>query len=75
MKKLELNEYIINFNEIKPKLDELGEDLTVDEILINNCNCSNIVLNKTIKYLKNLGFKVTVESKGVSTLNRLYGRK
>ena len=75
MKNLELNEYITNFNEIKPKLDELSEDLIINEVVINNNGCSNAILNKTVKYLKNLGFQVTIESKGVATLNRLYGIK
>lgn len=53
MFKLELNEYIEKFKEIKPLLDQLGEDINIEEVLIVNDGCNLKLVNKIEKYLQN----------------------
>jgi len=70
---IEVNEYISKLSEIKPQLDQLLEDLNLEEIIILNDGCSNKLVNRIVKYIKNHDVVAIVESKGASALNRIYG--
>lgn len=72
LKQIEVNQYIEKLSDIKAHLDEIGQSL-VTEVTILNDGCSNKVVNRIVQYLENLDIQVTVESKGVNALNRLYG--
>jgi len=60
---LELNEYIEKFSEIKPKLDEIGEQIRIEEVHIINDNCDEWLLGKCIGYLENFDITVTWRNK------------
>lgn len=73
MNTIKLNDYIEKFSEIKPQLDALLDNLTTQTVVIENDGCSNRVIAEVVKYLQRHGVQVTVESKGASALNRIFG--
>ncbi len=71
MKTIEVNEYIEKFSEIKPQLDLLLESINVTELTVINDGCSNKLVDKIVKYVKDHDVVCIVESKGKGSANRL----
>lgn len=56
---LKLNEYIEKMHEIKPHLDQLGSDISLETIIILNNGCKPKLVAKIGDYLK--GFDLIIE--------------
>ena len=57
-KKVELNEYIEKFSEIKPQLEQIIENINNKRVLVVNDGCSDYVVRKVVGYLENHGIIV-----------------
>lgn len=60
---VELNEYIERFNEIKPHLDAICENIFIERVHVENDGCDQWLQRKVIKYLEDHDIIVSFSDK------------
>lgn len=56
-------EIIEKFSEIKPLLDQIGERISIEEVVILNDGCKLPLVTKIVKYLEGFDIDVIIANK------------